>query len=64
MTYVPYHEPIVVSALKSGATYSASIFDPVTGKTGKKFPINADAKGQYHCAPAARHSNDWVLLIE
>ena len=64
VTYVPYHEPIVVSALKPGAAYAASIFDPVTGKTGKKFPVKTDAKGQSRFAPPAGHNHDWVLVIE
>ncbi len=64
VTYVPYHEPIVVSGLKSGASYTASIFDPVTGKTGKKFPVKADAKGQSQVAPPAGNKHDWVLALE
>ena len=64
VTYVPYHEPIVVSALKPGASYTAAIFDPVTGRTGKKFPVKADAQGQARCAPPTGHSHDWVLMVE
>ena len=64
VTYVPYHEPIVVSALQPGASYTASIFDPVTGRTGKKFPVKSDAKGQSRCVPPAGHAHDWVLVLE
>ncbi len=64
VTYVPYHEAIVVSSLKPAATYTASIFDPVTGRTGKKFPVKADAHGQFRCAPPGGGTHDWVLVIE
>lgn len=64
VTYVPYHEPIVVSALKSGAAYAASIFDPVTGKTGKKSSVTADRAGQLRVEPPAGHAHDWILVLE
>ena len=64
VTYVPYHEPIVVSALKPNAKYAATIFDPVTGRTGKKIFVRADRSGQRRFDPPAGHAHDWVLLLE
>ncbi|MEO6873609.1 MAG: DUF4038 domain-containing protein [Opitutaceae bacterium] len=64
VTYVPYHEPIVVSTLKAGAKYRASSFDPVTGKTGKKVGVTADRSGQLKVEPPAGQSHDWVLILE
>ena len=64
VTYVPYHEPVVVSALKPGAAYAASIFDPVTGRTGKKVAVTADRSGQLRFDPPAGHAHDWVLVVE
>ena len=64
VTYVPYHEPIVVSALKPNAKYAATIFDPVTGRTGKKISVRADRSGQRRFDPPAGHMHDWVLVVE
>lgn len=64
VTYVPYHEPIVAQSLKPNATYTATIFDPVTGRTGKKISVRADRQGQRRFDPPAGHAHDWVLVLE
>ena len=64
VTYVPYHEPMIASGLTAGGKYTASIFDPVTGKTGRKATVTADRAGKLRVAPPAGHAHDWVLVLE
>jgi hypothetical protein len=64
VTYVPYNEPIVVQSLKPNATYAATIFDPVTGRTAKKVSVRADRQGQRRFDPPLGHAHDWVLVLE
>jgi hypothetical protein len=64
MIYVPENQTIVVRKLDASATYSAAIFDPVTGAKSPLGKIQADAAGVWRCSPPAGPDHDWVLVLE
>lgn len=64
VTYVPYHEPVVINSLPPRTTQRAMIFDPVTGRSGQPFRVRPDAQGRLRCDPPTGHVHDWVLVIE
>ncbi len=64
VTYVPFHEPIVVQALPPRTLHLATVFDPVTGRRGTPRRVRSDAEGRLSCPPPAGHAHDWVLVLE
>lgn len=64
VTYVPYHEPIVVRELAPKSGHRATIFDPVTGRSGRPSQVRVNAEGRLTCPPPAGHGHDWVLVLE
>ncbi len=63
IVYVPQARPIVVKQLAAKTAYSASIFDPIHGKTESVSPAATDDAGSWKCTPTNRE-HDWVLVLE
>jgi hypothetical protein len=63
ITYVPEPDSIAVRDLAPYSTHSASIFDPVTGKTSPSASFTTDAEGRWTCPPPSGCDHDWVMVI-
>lgn len=55
---------IVVRDLGSVRPYSVRNFDPVTGRISNRVRVQADAAGEWNCAPPKGCDHDWVLVME
>lgn len=62
--YAPHPESIVVRQLQAGKTYTTSHFNPVSGKSGKKFAVKASRQGEVKLEPPAGETHDWVVSLE
>jgi len=59
----PMWDPPVIQQLEPGTRYSASLFNPATGKELAVGPAQADNSGKWQ-APVFPIFQDWVLVLE
>jgi hypothetical protein len=64
LIYVPDPRTIELSGLEKSATYTASLFDPVTGDKRKLDAIQADEAGKAKYDSPSGIDHDWVLILE
>lgn len=63
VVYVPKPMPILIHGLESGAQYTASEFDPVTGEIHTLGAVDPNAAGDWQVTdPKTNH--DWGLVLE
>jgi hypothetical protein len=63
--YVPHSEAVEICDLPATATYTASYFDPVTGKKTSMGEIQSQPNGTWTCPPPkAVAEEDWVVILE
>lgn len=62
--YVPERGAVKVNHLGRDASYTAALFDPVTGEQQSLPPIQAGAEGSHLFASPSAHDHDWVIILE
>lgn len=62
--YVPDARAIEAKQLDKNATYSASLFDPVTAQTESLPEVRGDAEARWICPPPAGQNHDWVVILQ
>jgi hypothetical protein len=64
LIYVPDPRPIELNGLEKSATYTTTLFDPVTGEQRKLDALHADDAGKAKYESPAGIDHDWVLILE
>ena len=61
--YVPEPRPVELCGLDNDRSYSATLFDPVTG-SGALIDFKTSSQGRFLCRPHRGQTHDWVLVVK
>ena len=64
VVYLPRALPVTLRKLESDVRWSASTFDPVSGRREEVGAVKPDADGSWTAAPLEGADGDWVLVLE
>ncbi|HTU90109.1 MAG TPA: putative collagen-binding domain-containing protein, partial [Gemmataceae bacterium] len=64
VVYLPRPLAVTVHKLESNKRYTASFFDPASGRRTENGPIRPDDQGDWTQPPPQSARNDWILLLE
>jgi hypothetical protein len=64
IVWVPRRERIFLKHLGSGALWTVTYFDPVTGRQKDLGTVQADAAGLCQFEPPTDEDQDWVLVLQ
>lgn len=62
--YLPRPESVTIRKLETDKRYTASYFDPVSGKRTEIDPVHPNDRGDWSLPPPKQARNDWVLQLE
>jgi hypothetical protein len=62
--YLPRPLSVTIHKLETNKRYTASYFDPVSGKRTEIGPAHPDDRGDWSLSPPSQARKDWVLLLE
>ena len=64
IVYIPKPWPVAIKKLENGTQYTASHFDPITGKSNDLGAVSVEAEGTWNQPPPPHVEEDWVLVLE
>jgi hypothetical protein len=62
--YMPSARPVTVRNLGTDVRWTASVFDPVSGRSKDAGPVTPDKDGSWTAAPPDGKDGDWVLVLD